>query len=998
MARFTRLAVLVVGAVLLIPTMALAQASIAGTVTDSSGAVLPGVTVEAASPVLIEKVRTATTDGGGQYNIVNLRPGDYTLTFTLGGFNSVKREGVALTGSFTATVDADMKVGAQEETITVTAAATTIDLQNATRQRVVTAEVIDALPTSRVHSSLATLIPGISATKADIGGTTFSAGFMQGHGSRGDDSRIMTDGISVAAFRGKGAGGQTTPDVGAMQEMTFDYSGASAENPTGGIRVNLVPREGGNAFKGSTFLSFANGSLQGNNLDQSLKDRGLLIRDSVKTNYDFNPGVGGPIKKDKLWFYFTFRTTVADNYVGGLFKNKNAGNPATFAYEPDLTQQVYKHQWWKDAQLRTTWQVSPRNKIGISTWTTPTCQCPSSASALVSEEASTVSSNDPWYQWLVNYQTPITNRMLFESTVFYRFDVFTTNRVSSDRVGLNPIAEQSTGFSYRATPQFTRNQWKGFYYRAALSYVTGTHNVKIGFNNQPGALTDGILSDNPLSFRVNRPISAGGTPNQMTLRATPYYPIYNVERDLGIFVQDKWTRNRVTLTYGLRYDNFKAAYPVQHFGPSLLAPNREITFPKTDGENWKDFSPKSAIAIDLFGDQKTAVKASLNRYVAGNGSGGLTNTMNPFTALVSQVTRSWTDANSNFIPDCNILNPVQQDNRPGGGDFCGTMSNTNFGTNVSNGVTVDPKLASGWGKREFNWEASAGIQHQIAQGMSIEMSYFRRWYGNFQVTDDRNLAPGDFDRFNIIAPTATPFAAFAPSGAQLPNGGGYAIENLYNVRVFGTPVDNYVTLSDTYGKQTEHWNGVDVLFNARFQNRLTLQGGTSTGRTTTNNCAIREKLPESSPTSPFCATNTGWLTDIKGFATYTIPKIEVLVSTTFQSVVGPQLAANFTATNAVINRPVADGGLGRNLSGTTASVTVPLFAAGTQFGDRLYQMDFRVGKVFRIFGARSVFNVDIFNALNSATVLTENSTFDQWRQPTSILMARFVKFGVQFDF
>ncbi len=430
--------------------------------------------------------------GEASTHIVNLRPGDYTVTFTLAGFSAVKREGISLTGSFTATVDAELRVGAQEETITVTGATTAIDLQSATRQRVVTAEIVDALPTSRVHSSLATLIPGISATKADIGGTTFSAGFMQGHGSRGDDSRIMTDGISVAAFRGKGAGGQTTPDVGAMQEMTFDYAGASAENPTGGIRVNLVPREGGNTFKGSTFLSFANGSMQGNNLTPELDARGLKVRDAVKTNYDFNPGFGGPIKKDKLWFYFTFRTTVADNYVGGLYKNKNAADPTKFTFVPDTTQQVYKHQWWKDAQLRLTWQVTPRNKLGISTWTTPTCQCPSSASATVAEEASTVSSNEPWYQTLVNYQAPLTNRVLFESTAFYRFDVFTTNRVDPNRsLKLNPIAEQSTAFSYRATPQFTRNQWKGFYYRAALSYVTGTHSVKVGFNNQPGALTDG---------------------------------------------------------------------------------------------------------------------------------------------------------------------------------------------------------------------------------------------------------------------------------------------------------------------------------------------------------------------------------------------------------------------------------------------------------------------------------------------------------------------------
>jgi hypothetical protein len=996
MARFARLALLS-AVVLLIPTLARAQGSIAGAVKDSSGAVLPGVTVEAASPVLIEKVRTATTDGRGQYQIVDLRPGAYVVTFTLPGFNTVKREGITLSGSFVATVDVEMRVGALEETITVTGEAPLVDVQSVTRQRAVSAEIIDALPTSRVHSSIATLIPGISATKADIGGTTFSAGFMQGHGSKGDDSRIMTDGISVAAFRGKGAGGQTTPDVGAMQEMTFDYAGASAENPTGGIRVNLIPREGGNSFKGSTFYGFANSSMQSSGLTQEIADRGLKVTDSVKMNYDFNPGFGGPIVRDRLWFYATFRNTVADNYVGGLYFDKNAGDPTKWTFDPDTSRQVFKHQWWRDAQLRLTYQVSPRNKLGISMWSTPTCQCPSGASATTAFEASTVSSNEPWHQMLVNYSAPLTNRILLESTVFARFDEFTTNRNLDEGRNplLIPVTEQSTGFLYRATPQYTRNQWTGVYYRAALSYVTGTHSLKVGFNNQPGALVDGRLADNPLSYRVNRPISQGGTPNQLTLRATPFYPIYNVTRDLGIYVQDKWTLSRLTLSYGLRYDNFRAAYPEQHFGPVTLAPKRDVSFPETAGQNWKDWSPKSAVSYDVFGNQRTAIKASLNRYVAGNGSGGLTDTLNPFTGLVSSTTRTWTDSNNNFFPDCDILNPVVQDLRASGGDFCAAMSNSNFGTSVNTGVTVDPKLKNGWFKREFNWEFSTGVQHQLTQGVALDVSYFRRWYGNFQVTDDRNLSASDFDKFLIPAPTTTPFATTAPAGTQLPNGGNYNVENLYNIvgAKFGQPTDNFVTLSDTYGKQTEHWNGFDVLVSARLHSRLTIQGGTSTGRTTTNSCEIRAKLPETALLNPYCETSTGFLTDLKGFVTYTVPRAEVLLSTTFQSSMGPQIQANYVATNAVVQPS-----LGRALSGNAPNVTVPLIKPGEMFGDHLYQLDFRIGKVFRFNRYRFVANLDVFNALNQHTVLTENSNFDVWRRPTSILMARFAKVGFQLDF
>src|SRR5882672_893195 len=170
MSRFTKILIALMS---LVPTAAFAQATIAGVVKDTSGAVLPGVTVEAASPALIEKVRTAVSDGTGQFQIVNLVPGTYTVTFTLGGFNTVKREGVVLSGSFTAKVDAEMRVGALEETITVTGETPIVDVQNTKRQRVIDREIIDNIPTSRTAYDLASLIPGVSRgglTNQDVGG------------------------------------------------------------------------------------------------------------------------------------------------------------------------------------------------------------------------------------------------------------------------------------------------------------------------------------------------------------------------------------------------------------------------------------------------------------------------------------------------------------------------------------------------------------------------------------------------------------------------------------------------------------------------------------------------------------------------------------------------------------------------------------------------------------------------------------------------------------
>ena len=190
----------------LCPSVLYAQASITGTVKDPSGAVLPGVTVEASSPVLIEKVRSAATDGSGQYRIVDLRPGTYTVTFTLTGFGPVKREGIELAGSFTATINADLQVGSLAETVTVSGQTPIVDVQSTQTQRVLNSDVIAALPTGRTPMALATLIPGVVGYlgSQDVGGTdTLGAisGQLTIHGGSNNDMRVMTDGFYTGGNR-----------------------------------------------------------------------------------------------------------------------------------------------------------------------------------------------------------------------------------------------------------------------------------------------------------------------------------------------------------------------------------------------------------------------------------------------------------------------------------------------------------------------------------------------------------------------------------------------------------------------------------------------------------------------------------------------------------------------------------------------------------------------------------------------------------------------------
>src|SRR6476661_7408998 len=309
----------------LVPAMAFAQASVTGVVKDSSGAVLPGVTVEASSPALIEKTRSTVTDGSGLYQIISLPPGAYTVTFTLTGFNTVKREGIELTGSFIASINAELKVGALAETITVTGETPLVDVQSAAVQKVVTKEVVDAIPTGRLGINLAALQPGIilgaggsvggansnALASQDVGGTagdTFTD--LAIHGGKPAEQRQTIGGLSAATTIRFGESLSSSPSFTAMQEMSVNTSGADASLAGGGVQINYVPRDGGNTFKGLVFFSGANSAMQGTNFSTiaddpvtSLEARGLRVQPGALVHvYDFNPGFGGPIKKDKLWF------------------------------------------------------------------------------------------------------------------------------------------------------------------------------------------------------------------------------------------------------------------------------------------------------------------------------------------------------------------------------------------------------------------------------------------------------------------------------------------------------------------------------------------------------------------------------------------------------------------------------------------------------------------------------------------------------------------------
>jgi hypothetical protein len=1029
--------VLALCAVLLTPALAAAQASIAGVVRDSSGAVLPGVTVEASSPVLIEKVRTSVTDGSGLYRIVDLRAGTYSVTFTLPGFSTVKRDGIELTGSLTASVNADLRVGAVEETITVTGETPIVDVQSVQRQATISSDVLTSIPTARGYSGVMLLVPAIQTQGTSPANVQASPGmvvFGTPGGRNGNEGRLQVDGLGVGAARNGGGVSGYNADVANAQEITFTVSAGLGEAEVSGPTLSIVPKTGGNQMRGGVYLANVTSGMVGNNYSDELRAAGLGVPGKLLKLWDYTLGLGGPIKRDRLWYFLNLRNQGAHSSVSGMFANKNAGTPS-WLYEADPTRQSRTGASYNVASLRLTYQATPRNKFNIywdeqkpctgATYNSSADGCRQQpgdnsfiwgGSPTAAPETATYENRFQRVQQ-VTWNSPLTNRILLTAG----FGDYLTRWGGSEMPG-NPtrslvrVTEQCApscplnggipNLTYRS--QNWASHWMGQHnWNASMTYVTGAHSMKFGYQGTFYVDDEHIFTnDERVVYRLNN-----GVPNLITLRLDPNLRKLRTRYN-AIYAQEQWTMGRMTLQGAVRFDHAWSYSPEQVVGPTRFLPN-PITFPRTDGvKGYNDISPRLGVAYDLFGNGRTSLKVNLGRYLdaASNNNGNYSIT-NPTSRMAGSteagrpaITRSWNDRttfpvgdprNGNYVPDCDL-----RSNDANG--ECGAISDRNFGTTTLS-RNFDPAALEGWGVRPADWEFGVSLQQEVLPRVSVEVGYFRRWLDNFFVDDNLATVPADFSPFSITAPT----------DARLPGGGGQVITGLYDVvpAKFGQVNDLFVN-AEKFGEWYQTYNGVLVNVTARPSPRLTMQGGLNSGQTVRDLCDIRDVNPElnfitpanasgpgnvyASPVFPYCHTSTGFVTRVTGLATYTVPKVEVLVSGTFRSEQGAPLAANFVVTNAVVF-PI----LGRNLSAPGGNVTVNLIEPGTAYGDRLNEVDLRVAKIVRIARTRTNIGFDIYNLFNANPALTYNAAYSAalpFPRPTGVLTPRFVKLSAQIDF
>jgi hypothetical protein len=1029
---------------LVIPASSYAQAILAGVARDASGAVLPGVAVEVASPVLIEKTRTTTTDGTGQYRITDLAPGTYSVTFTLSGFATVKREGVEMTGSGVIAINVDMRVGGVTETINVSGETPVVDVQTTRRQEVLTAEVVRAVPATRGYNGILAMIPSVNTSAffnaGEQNNTQLSPGMtiFTSHGGRGNEGRVQVDGLNVgAAFNGGGVSGYIMDTAGA-QELQFTLSGGLGEAETGGINLNIVPKTGGNRFAGEFFGSTAGKWSQSDNVDDAIRAAGITTAGIVK-NWDLNGSVGGPLKRDFLWFYANARDFGTHRIVPGAYGNLNAGDASKWTYAEDRTQEIRNDNAETIGSIRLTAQASPRNKVGF--FFDQQRQCTGSALAkggegwcrdrandwvalgglFTSPEADAIAANrSPQRVWQATWSSTATSKLLLEAGFSSYISKWGWMETPGAITNLIPVTTIVPVFkTFRGLDNFFYNHQNANVWRASVSYVTGAHSAKFGYQ---GAYHIEDIDDrgnqNDLTYTFILPFGFVGPfgVNTLTQRISPWL-ISNRTGYSSLYAQDQWTLGRLTLQGAVRFDRSYSFHPAENNGsPGNRWHPTPITFPETDGvRGYKDITPRVGAAYDVFGHGKTSLKVNIGKYLESANNQGNYQINNPASdgrngrfegyRFNVQTTRNWTD-NGDNIPQCNLLSPL-----PNG--ECGGWDNLGFG-NASSSTVINQNVLSGWGVRPWDWQLGASIQQEVLPRMSVEVAYNRRWFGNFFVTHNQALTVADFDKFTLRA----------PSDSRLPNGGGYPL-TFYDVKPakFGQ-VSNYYTFETDYAPaRTTYWHGVDINVNGRLNNGLTFQGGTSSGRGVRDTCALWAALPELiapqnaafgfplKTATEACHVDEPVLTQYRGLVTYEIPKIQVQLAGTFRSVPGTftsltnvgTTGSNGFSLNAVYTPAPTDlTGLGRAQSNANAQYN--LLLPGQMYTPRLTYFDIRLAKVLRFGRTRTQVGFDLYNLFNTntATALNTNYTLpgptSQFLNTTAIQDARLARFNLTLDF
>ena len=972
-ARMARTLLAFAGA-LLVSSAAYAQSAIVGIVKDSSGATMPGVTVEAASDVLIEKVKSAVSDGDGAYRIGDLRPGTYSVTFTLPGFKTFKRDGLELPSEFTSTLNAELGVGSLEETITVTGASPVVDVTSAAKTAVLNREAIDLIPTGRSIQGLGQLVVGVSLNLPDTGGArAMQQTYMSTHGMSTANTSVLVDGQMTNGLQADGAV-QSYYNDAMNAEMSYQTAAIGAETSSGGVRLNMIPREGGNRFNGDFKAAFRPGNLQSSNLTDRHLGRGLTSGNAIDRIVDYTASLGGPIKKDTLWFFTSARYFSVNNFIANTVMD-------------DGTQGL-DDQFIKNGMARLTWQVSSRNKISayfdeIDKYRGHAMQANDDP-----ETAGTVWNSPAYHTTAIKWTSPLTSSLFLEAGFSNNTEYYTNEyqegiekpRGSDDWYRFVAKNEVDLGGYTNAGPINTTESPVAFYWNAAATWVTGAHTFKFGVNNRQGTFkhTRDANADLVQQYRSSSTGRRWSVPDSVIIRNTPLAYAERLNRDLGLYIQDSWRLNRLTANVGLRWETLNAKVLAGKSPAGRFVPERAFD-EVVDVPAWNDFAPRMGLVYDLFGNGRTALKYSLNRYNLSRTTGIAAN-YNPL--LHQPATLPWRDVNGNDIADGNL----RCTGYPSAAceiDFAGLSSN--YGIAALNEYGDYP--------RTWNLEQGIEVSHEVVGGLSVAGSWWKGSFNNITNTVNTAWTAADYSPYTLYNPTTgQPFTAYARTAAAT-----------------ARPTRNLDTFDPERKNTYDSWNAEAKW---RIPGGGQVSGGVAIERERFRSCTAPDDPNYVTGTAgvfngaALCddyALDIPWRPQFKMSGTKEVG-YGINVAMSFQNNSSPTSSRLMAVTRGTTRYPAncpspCPAGEIIMPTATFGQATMSYLLESTRQSsvERIVQLDFKVSRTFR-FGRVSILpTFEVFNLNNSDAIIsyiTTNALSTSYLAPNSIMQGRMYGFGV----
>ncbi len=917
--------------------------SITGTATDTSGAVLPGVAVTLTGERLIGGPQTAITDTNGVYRFARLSPGSYGVKFELSGFRTIERPDVRISAAFVATINGRMEVGALNETITVTGESPTVDVRSNVQQTVMSQEILEGVPTGRDPWSLAKLIPGVQVSTYDVGGTqSMQQSSMSSHGSNTADVSYNIDGATVNWPGGGGGATMIYYDQGMFEEVNYMTSAIPAEVLAGGVSINMVTKDGGNQWKGTARYSYADDSLQSENFADTQAQNPSFLGNPTKKTYDFNLSGGGALVQNRVWVNGTVRRWIVNKLVNS--RNEDGS-------------QALDDNTLKNYSGKVVAQATPNNKLSLSyLWNDKIRGHRRDSTNLIPDIASVVQTN-PVQTTQAKY-TGIKNRLVFESN----FSVMDgqTNYTYQPGVAADAIrkVDFTRGEEFFASTREDHQPNSRHQFDNIVSYsasgLGGEHLLKGGvqwarlyYESQYSVLGDHYVEYDD------------GRPSRVRQFNTPTNP-KNVAQVLGLFFQDSWSMNKLTLNLGARWDRYVGTLPEQSNPAGRFVEARSI--PETEVINQNIGVWRLGAAYDLTGSGRTALKASYSRYAQQVGIDRVTS-VNPLSN--GSRTCPWSDPNGDGIFQASEVNPAQ----------CGAFSG-GVGFSYADGIA--------W---PYSDEMTAGIETQLPGAIRVGAMFYYRT--NRAQIGQRNVA--------------VPTSAYTPFTVNIPNGPGGTVGNpqpttatVYNLDPALVSANNTVRDNEPY-LDTEY-KGIEFTATKRISDRWQMQAGFTVGKNTggVNNSGGTGQSGTNDLNDPnFTVFSNGIIgsDSTRAFrlsGSYRLPG-DV-------SLAGSMISNNgypYISTYAV-SRSLA---LASGVRQTRANQTVLLSERGDERFPTVTMLDLRLSRPFR-FGSRSITpQIDMFNIGNADTVVSNNAAVgSSYLQPRDILAPRIIRLGFSINF